>query len=169
MKSFKSALLLCLCLSAGYRGFAQDDIVELLAGEESITWELREIHWYENQDFESEEFSEDEQFARESELAQLIPETIVFYADGTCDLVYVSHYDENGELEVEALELSGQWSFDGQSIKILEPNDDGEIDEEEGSAWWLTDIQIGEGKFECGFSLYGFTDGIEGLEYELEE
>ncbi|MBI5915891.1 MAG: hypothetical protein HY842_10975 [Bacteroidetes bacterium] len=168
MKNIKSILLVCLCVSAGYRGFAQD-VAQSLTGGGSRTWELREIHWFNNQELESEEFSEDAQYARQTELAQLVPETIVFHDDGTCDLLYVSYYTENDELVVRPLELKGQWSFDGQSVKILEPTDDGVIDEEKGSAWWLEDIVMGEGKFESKFNLYGFTDGIRGIEYEVQQ
>ena len=168
MKHIKSILLLCLCLLAGYRGFAQD-VAQSLTGGGSRTWELREIHWINNQELESEEFSEDAQYARQTELAQLVPETIVFHADGSCDLLYVSYYAENDELLVQPLELKGKWSFDGKSVKILEPTDDGVIDEAKGSAWWLEDIRLSEGKFESKFNLYGFTDGIREIEYELEK
>jgi hypothetical protein len=168
MKNIKSILLLCLCVFAGYQGFAQD-VAQSLTGGSSRTWELREIHWFNNQELESEEFSENAQYARQTELAQLVPETIVFHADGSCDLLYVSYYSDNGELLVKPLELKGQWSFDGQSVKILEPTDDGVIDEAKGSAWWLQDIQVSEGRIESKFNLYGYTDGIRGIEYELEQ
>ncbi len=145
------------------------DVKSFLTGGASRRWELREVRWIDNKVFHEEEFSANEEFTKRTELAQLVPETIIFHADGSCELSYVSYYNKKGELEATPYNEKGKWAFDGQHVKILLPNDDGKIDEAKGSAWSLTNIQVSEGKFKCKFDLYGFTAGIEEIEYDIEK
>ncbi|MCE7923390.1 MAG: hypothetical protein DYG98_10055 [Haliscomenobacteraceae bacterium CHB4] len=177
MQFKKSLLFLCLCLLTCYRGFTQD-IAEALHGGDSKTWELRQITWVDGEEEESEEFGEDEEYIEEHDEATLIPETITFHADGTCELLYIAFFsetdsDEDEDLVVEARIVEGYWEVVGQDVKIMEPAEEGEDDEGldpgEGYAWWLKNIQIGDDEFECGFEYYGFTDGIQSIEFDLEQ
>lgn len=167
MKNAKFILIACLFL-ASFKSFAQD-IAQQLTGGNSHTWELREIKWIDNRDLKSEEFSEDAEFTLNTELGQMLPETIVFNFNGSCDLLYSSYYDASGQLVAAPKILLGSWSVVGTDVKILEPNGDGVIDENMGSAWWLKNVTINGKTIACNYDLYGYDDGIRGLEYEMEK
>ena len=177
MKLNKPILFLCLCLLGGYRGLSQD-IGQALHGGGSQTWELREIIWEDGDKQESEEFAEDEEYIEEYDEATMIPETITFHADGTCELLYIAFFsetdnDEDEDMVVEARIVEGHWEIVGNDVKIMEPaeegEDDGGLDAGEGFAWWLKNIRIGDDEFESGFEYYGYTDGIQSIEFDLEQ
>lgn len=168
---------LAVCLLTSFQLRAQG-IGPALHGGGSQTWELREIIWVDGEKLESEEFGENEDYVEEYDEATLIPETITFHADGTCELLYVAFFsetdsDEDEDLVEEVRIVEGTWKVVGKDVKIMEPadgdEDDGDLDPGEGYAWWLKNIRIDDGEFECGFEYYGFTDGIQALEFDLEE
>ena len=80
----------------------------------------------------------------------MIPETITFYSDGTCELLYLASYgetdsDEDEDLIEEVYTVTARWQVSGNNVKILEPaeegDDDGGLDPGDGIAWWLTNIE----------------------------
>jgi hypothetical protein len=161
MKINKFIPFLCLCLFAGFWGNAQSVVG---------VWELHAIDFEMTEPMRDEEFGEGDGFTSTDEATE-IPETITFNEDGTCTLLFLAYYaeeeeeeddtyiDDDDELMMSGIEISGTWEIvNGNNIKITE---------ESGVEWYLTDIDMDEeaGFFTCGFSLLGFTWGIEMLEY----
>ncbi len=169
MKNKKITLFLCLCLFACYRSTGQN-LAATLCGGDSRVWELRDIDLYGSAEWESEEFGDDPNFEKNSELAQLLPETITFNADGTCEILYVSSYNEDDDspsdnFSDEDVTVSGTWSVSGNTVTVRESDGDG---------WWwqLTSITVKEDEdgsnFECKFSYDGPADDIVELIYDWE-
>ncbi len=166
MKINKFIPILCFCLFANYGGNAQS-VVGVL--------ELHAIDYEMTERIYDEEFGQGEgdEFTSTDEATE-IPETITFNEDGTCTLLFLAYYgeeeedeeeiyiDDDDELIMSAFEVSGTWEIVNEdNIKITE---------ESGIEWYLTDIQVKEEEdgtvvVTCGFSLLGFTWGIELLEF----
>lgn len=183
MKMNKCLLLLCFCFFAGYQGYAQIK-KSTLAGEDKMTWELYYIEWVDGDKQQSKEFSEEEDYIENYDEATMIPETITFYSDGTCDLLYLASYgetdnDEDEDLIVEEYTVNARWQLLGNSVKILEPaeegDDDGGLDSGDGISWWLTNIEYeydeesGDIDIKCGYKFYDYTGGIKEVFFYLEE
>ncbi|MBL8206431.1 MAG: hypothetical protein JNM09_19495 [Blastocatellia bacterium] len=147
---------------------AQTDLKKLLAGQTSKQWELRDVKTDEKS-FHEEEFNDNDEFELKSQLAQLIPETIVFNADGTCVLTYASQY-KNGKVIEGDYKAIGKWSVDGKSVKILEEvNGDGKVEEKRDEIMWLKDVVATENSIKSKFALEGdYTGGVQELGYETE-
>lgn len=159
MKISKFIALICLGLLAGFQSNAQ------IVG----VWELHAIDFEMTEAMFDQEFGEGDTFTTTDEATE-IPETITFHEDGTCTLLFLAYYeeeeddddylDDDDELKTSDIEVSGTWQLANGDIKITE--------EESGAVWYLTNVRMGDGTFTCGFSLLGFTWGIEMLEYGLE-
>lgn len=160
MKINKFIPILCFCLFANYWGNAQSVIG---------VWELHAIDFEMTERIYDEEFGQGDEFTSTDEATE-IPETITFNEDGTCTLLFLAYYgeeeedeeeiyiDDDDELIMSAFEVSGTWEIvNGNNIKITES----------GFEWYLTNIEMdaNAGFFTCGFSLLGFTWGIELLEF----
>lgn len=176
MKISKNWFLLCLCLLASHSGFTQS-LKQALSGDDGKTWELHEIVWVDGDEQESDEFGENEAYIENYDEATMIPETITFYADGTCELLYIAAYSETDgdadeDLVIEAYTVTGTWKVSGSNVKILEPaeegEDDGGLDPEPGFCWWLMNVQVEGDEIACGFQYYGYTDGIKTLRFVEE-
>jgi hypothetical protein len=148
---------------------AQADLKQLLAGDSEKKWQLNEIKTI-DKDYQNENFDEDKEFALESELAQIVPEEILFRADGTCQTTYVSQY-EDGTISDEDYTAPCEWSVEGDKVEIIENvNGDSEIEESRDQVFWLDDVTINGKELKSKFSLQGnYTAGIEELVYEIDE
>jgi|GEM_PF-1828608 len=181
----KYILFLIICIFASQQGIAQKDIKSFLHGGDAISWELRTIIWDDGERLDSEEFGEGEgdDYTLNNDDATLIPETITFYKDGTCELLYIAYYgqtdsDEDEELIDESYVLIAKWTLTGNNIRITEPEDsdgaadgrdDGGLDPYPGYCWQLTNIKIENATFSCGYDFYGFNSGIKTLIFEAEK
>ncbi len=177
MKTSKNLLLLFLCLLAAIQSGLSQNLKQAISSSDGKTWELHEIVWIDGDEQESDEFGENEAYIENYDEATMIPETITFYSDGTCELLYIASYNETDgdadeDLVVEAYLVTGTWKTQGSNIKILEPaeegEDDGGLDPEPGFCWWLMNVQVAEGEINCGFQYYGYTDGIQTLRFVEE-
>jgi hypothetical protein len=157
---------LAVVISFTNRTNAQADLKKMLAGK---TWQLKEVKTS-DQDLKAEDFDKDEEFALESDLAQIIPNTIVFKADGTCELTYVSECQE-GKVVEDDYSASGKWSVTGNTVKIIENvNEDDEMDESHDEVFWLKEVNITRNELKCKFCMQGnYTAGVEKLVYEIEQ
>jgi CspA family cold shock protein len=148
---------------------AQAGLKNQLAGGSHKRWELREIKTA-DQDLKESDFDKDEQFALKSDLAQLVPEAIVFHADGTCETTYVSEY--SGDKVVDAdLHLNCQWSVEGGSVEIVEEaNGDNRLEEARDAVMTLTNASVSGDHLLAGFMLEGsYTGGVHALTYAAED
>ena len=179
-----SCIFTCSALALSAQG---TQLAEYLHKNGSAIWELRTIVWEDGSSMESEEFGEgeDDAFTLENDDATIIPETIVFNADGTCIMYYVAHYEEtedgeDEELEEGLYEVHATWKIEnGNNVRIMEPEendgdddglDDAGLDPYPGYCWHLNKIVAKNGTFSCVYDWYGFTSGISKLVYEqLEE
>lgn len=148
---------------------AQTDLKKKLAGDSEKKWQLNEIKT-DDKDYKNEDFDQDKKFALESELAQIVPEEILFRVDGTCETTYVSQY-EDGKISDDDYTAPCVWSVKGSTVKIIENADeDAEIEESEDQVFWLKDVKITRTQIKCSFSLQGnYTAGIEKLVYDIDE
>lgn len=148
---------------------AQTDLKKMLAGESSKIWELKEIKTAET-DLKEEDFDENKEFVLQSQLAQIVPETISFNTDGTCENVYVSQYKE-GKISDDDYKAPCKWSVDGNTVEIIENiNSDNKMEESRDEVFWLKDVEVNGKEFKSKFSLQGdYTGGVEQLEYETEK
>lgn len=148
---------------------ANGDLKKLLVGKTEKRLQLNEIKTLDN-DLENENFDEDKEFALESELAQIVPEEILFRADGTCENTYVSQY-EKGEISDDDYTAPCIWSVEGNKVKIIENADkDAEIEESEDEVFWLKDVRIAGKELKSKFAMQGnYTAGIKELVYEIDE
>lgn len=149
------------------RGNAQS-IAAILTGGDSREWELRKIDLEEGTDWESEEFGDNDEFEENSEFAQLIPETIVFHANGTCELLYVSYFLDEDDTPYDNftdsdLTVRGRWQISGNSVVITEPD---------GWTWamknldFLKDDDDGGYDFECKVAFECHTNDIEEIVFD---
>lgn len=147
---------------------AQTDLKTILAGESSKIWQLKEIKTAET-NLEEEDFDENKEFVLKSQLAQIVPETISFKTDGTCENTYVSQYEE-GKISDDDYIAPCKWSVVGNTVEIIENiNNDNKIEESRNLVFWLKDVEVNGKEFKSKFSLQGdYTAGVEQLEYETE-
>ncbi len=166
MKTHISALLFCLCLCAGYRANAQS-VTQILTGGDSREWELRKIDMTEGTDFSYEEFGDHDEFEEDSELAQLIPETVVFHSNGTCEMLYVSYFEEDDDTPYDNftdsdITIKGRWRVSGNNVTITE---DG------GWVWSMNNLDFlkddeGGYDFQCNLAFEGSTKDIQEIVYD---
>ncbi len=164
----KSILFLGLCLCMHFSGGAQD-LREVLCGGDSRIWELRDINFTGDTDWESEEFGDLDEFDKESELAQLIPETIIFYEDGTCEMVYVSYYPDSDDspsdnFDDDDLTVHGTWRLTSYGVEVTEAD---------GWKWSLNNITVRPDEdgsnILCQFAYDGDAGDIESIVFDWEE
>jgi hypothetical protein len=147
---------------------AQTDLKKTLAGEDSKKWELRDVKLI-GKTYHEEEFNDNDEFELKNEAAQLVPETIVFNADGTCEMTYVSQY-KDGKIVEGDYTVRGKWSIEGDTVEIIEnANADNKLEESRDEVFWLKDVVVSKNGFRCKFEMQGdYTGGVEELGYELE-
>jgi hypothetical protein len=154
---------LSLTCSFATQANGQTTLKRLLAGTSSKTWELSEVR-ASGKSFKNIDFDEDDTFALKSDLAQLIPFSIEFNADGTCENTYVSQY-ENGEISDDDYTAPCEWSVKGNNVEIIENADDeAEIDEAEDEVITLIGVTVKGNELRSKFSIAGsYTGGVESL------
>ena len=157
--------MFCLLLLASYKGNTQS-LASQLTGGDSRAWELRSCDLEGADDWTWEEFGDHDEFEEDSDLAQLLPETIVFHNNGTCEMLYVSYYMESDDTPYdnftdEDLTVKGRWSVSGNTVTITEDN---------GWTWSLKDINIRPDEdgsdFECIPVFAGATHDINSVVYD---
>lgn len=166
MKTSTSIIILCLFLLAGSQANAQS-ISSLLCGDDSRAWELRKCDLEGMEDWEWEEFGDHDEFEEDSDLAQLLPETIIFYKNGTCEMLYVSYFIESDDTPYDNftdsdITVKGQWQVSGNSVTVTE---DG------GWSWSLNNLDFlkdddGGYDFECTPVFAAHTNDIKAVVYD---
>jgi CspA family cold shock protein len=144
---------------------AQSDLKSQLAGTTSRQWQLHEVKTDE-QDLRAEDFDENKDFALRSQLAQIVPDSIVFKADGTCETTYVSQYS-GGQVVDTDLKLPCRWSVEGANVKLIEEaSGDNKLEESRDETMWLKQVAVTADRLQCQFSLQGgYTGGVSKLEF----
>lgn len=144
---------------------AQSDLKAQLTGATSKQWQLHELKTDE-QDLRAEDFDENKDFALRSQLAQIVPDSIIFKADGTCETTYVSQY-LRGQVVDTDLKLPCRWSVEGANVKIIEEaSGDSKLEESRDETMWLKQVSITGDRLQCQFALQGgYTGGVSRLEF----
>lgn len=162
--------LLGLALVAAFthKAHAESDLKTMLSGESSKRWELRDVKLADKK-YHEEDFNNNDEFELKNDVAQIVPETIVFHADGTCEMTYVSQYKDGKVVEGD-YKVNGQWSVEGETVEIIEnANGDSKLEESRDEVFWLKDVVVTEKGFKSKFSLQGdYTGGVQELGYEAE-
>lgn len=145
---------------------AQTDLKKLLAGTEGKTWQLSEVK-ASGKSFKNINFDENDAFAQESELAQLIPYLITFEPNGTCENTYVSQYDD-GTVSDEDYTAPCEWYVEGKDIEIIEDaNEDQDIDDSKDEVIRLIGVTIKGKELRTKFTIQGnYTGGVEALVFK---
>ncbi len=121
----------------------------------------------EGTDFSYEEFGDHDEFEEDSELAQLIPETVVFHSNGTCEMLYVSYFEEDDDTPYDNftdsdITIKGRWRVSGNNVTITE---DG------GWVWSMNNLDFlkddeGGYDFQCNLAFEGSTKDIQEIVYD---
>lgn len=144
---------------------AQTELKSQLAGGTSRQWQLHELKTDE-QDLRAEDFDENKDFSLRSQLAQIVPDSILFRNDGTCESTYVSQYMDGKVVDTD-LKQPCRWMVEGADIKIVEEaSGDSKLEESRDEILWLKQVSITGERLQCRFSLQGgYTGGVSLLEY----
>lgn len=144
---------------------AQSDLKSQLTGGTSRQWQLHELKTDE-QDLRAEDFDENKDFSMRSQLAQIVPDSIVFRNDGTCESTYVSQYMDGKVVDTD-LKQPCRWVVEGADIKIVEEaSGDSKLEESRDEILWLKQVSITGDRLQCRFSLQGgYTGGVSRLEF----
>lgn len=147
---------------------AQADLKKMLSGESSKRWELRDVKLA-DKSYHEEDFNNNDEFELKNDVAQIVPDIIVFHADGTCEMTYVSQYKDGKVVEGD-FKANGKWSVEGETVEIIEnANGDNKLEEARDEIFWLKDLVITEKGFKSKFSLEGdYTGGVQELGYETD-
>jgi hypothetical protein len=145
---------------------AKDELKKQLAGASGKEWQLKEIKTA-ARDMKEEDFDKDEEFDLNSDLAQLVPDTIDFNANGTCKTNYVSQYDDDGDVSDDDYTADCKWSVKGSDVEIIEDvNNDDKMDSSHDEIIVLEKVAVTSNGFKSGFSVdHVYSGGVQQLAY----